>query len=120
MQNNDDAKYLENVVKQRDLFAFACEDKDDMSDLINELCVKQKLGVNIIYCAPADRCLYNPSIPKSELRYVYCQIWFIVPIYTVYFNIFLEQSYGIPCLSRGSCHGPDTINKQIVRYVLNT
>ncbi|KAH8286139.1 hypothetical protein KR054_003225 [Drosophila jambulina] len=68
MQNNDDAKYLENVVKQRDLFAFACEDKDDMSDLINELCVKQKLGVNIIYCAPADRCLYTPSIPKSELR----------------------------------------------------
>ncbi|KAH8258805.1 hypothetical protein KR038_009819 [Drosophila bunnanda] len=68
MQNNDDAKYLENVVKQRDLFAFACEDKDDMSDLINELCVKQKLGVNIIYCAPADRCLYSPTIPKSELR----------------------------------------------------
>ncbi|KAH8322040.1 hypothetical protein KR059_000920 [Drosophila kikkawai] len=68
MQNTDDAKYLENVVKQRDLFAFACEDKDDMSDLINELCVKQKLGVNIIYCPPADRCLYTPSIPKSELR----------------------------------------------------
>ncbi|XP_020816234.1 structural maintenance of chromosomes protein 5 [Drosophila serrata] len=68
MQNNEDAKYLENVVRQRDLFAFACEDKDDMSDLINELCVKQKLGVNIIYCAPADRCLFTPSIPKSELR----------------------------------------------------
>lgn len=70
MQNNDAAKYLENVVKQRDLMAFACEDKEDMSDLINELCVKQKLGVNIIYCAPSNRCMYSPTIPKSELRYV--------------------------------------------------
>ncbi|XP_016987937.1 structural maintenance of chromosomes protein 5 [Drosophila rhopaloa] len=68
VENHEDAKYLENVVSQRDLFAFSCEDKEDMSDLINELCVKQKLGVNIIYCAPADKCLYSPSIPRSELR----------------------------------------------------
>ncbi|EDV40819.1 uncharacterized protein Dana_GF23727 [Drosophila ananassae] len=68
MQNIDAAKYLENVVKQRDLMAFSCEDKEDMSDMINELCVKQKLGVNIIYCAPSNRCMYTPTIPKSELR----------------------------------------------------
>ncbi|KAH8295721.1 hypothetical protein KR018_005816 [Drosophila ironensis] len=68
MQSNDAAKYLENVVKQRDLLAFACEDKQDMSDLTNELCVKQKLGVNIIYCDPAQRCIYGPSISLQELR----------------------------------------------------
>ncbi|XP_017072488.1 structural maintenance of chromosomes protein 5 [Drosophila eugracilis] len=68
VENQEDAKYLENVVSQRDLFAFACEDKEDMSDLINELCVKQKLGVNIIYCAPADRVMYNPSISRNDLR----------------------------------------------------
>ncbi|XP_017141834.1 structural maintenance of chromosomes protein 5 [Drosophila miranda] len=68
MESEDAAKYLENVVKQRDLFAFACEDKTDMSDLINELCVRQKLGVNIIYCAPADTCSYSPTVPRSELR----------------------------------------------------
>jgi len=39
-----------------------------MSDLINELCVKQKLGVNIIFCAPADRVMYSPSISKNDLR----------------------------------------------------
>ncbi|XP_016959600.1 structural maintenance of chromosomes protein 5 [Drosophila biarmipes] len=68
VENYEDAKYLENVVSQRDLFAFACEDKEDMSDLINELCVKQKLGVNIVFCAPADRVMYSPSISKNDLR----------------------------------------------------
>lgn len=60
---------MENVVAQRDLFAFACEDKGDMSDLINELCVKQKLGVNVIYCAPSDRLVYSPKTPIDDLRY---------------------------------------------------
>ncbi|XP_039487674.1 structural maintenance of chromosomes protein 5 [Drosophila santomea] len=68
VENHEDAKYLENVVSQRDLFAFACEDKEDMSDLINELCVKQKLGVNVIYCAPADRLMYCPKVPIGDLR----------------------------------------------------
>ncbi|XP_017042443.2 LOW QUALITY PROTEIN: structural maintenance of chromosomes protein 5 [Drosophila ficusphila] len=70
IENYEDAKYLENVVSQRDLFAFACEDKEDMSDIISELCVKQKLGVNIIFCAPADRIMYSPSIPRNELRHM--------------------------------------------------
>ncbi|KAI8041284.1 structural maintenance of chromosomes protein 5 [Drosophila gunungcola] len=68
VENYEDAKYLENVVSQRDLYAFACEDKEDMSDLINELCVKQKLGVNIIYCEPAERVMYSPSISRNDLR----------------------------------------------------
>nr|CAD29584.1 SMC5 protein [Drosophila melanogaster] len=68
VQNHEDAKFLENVVAQRDLFAFACEDKGDMSDLINELCVKQKLGVNVIYCAPSDRLVYSPKTPIDDLR----------------------------------------------------
>ncbi|EDV52678.2 structural maintenance of chromosomes protein 5 [Drosophila erecta] len=68
VENHEYAKYLENVVSQRDLFAFACENKEDMSDLINELCVKQKLGVNVIYCAPSDRLAYCPKIPIDDLR----------------------------------------------------
>ncbi|KAH8405322.1 hypothetical protein KR222_005352, partial [Zaprionus bogoriensis] len=61
------AMYLENVVRQRDLCAFICEDKGDMSELINELCVKQKLGVNILYCPPADSCSYTSTVPIAEL-----------------------------------------------------
>ncbi|XP_017128145.1 structural maintenance of chromosomes protein 5 [Drosophila elegans] len=68
VENYEDAKYLENVVSQRDLYAFACEDKEDMSELINELCVKQKLGVNIIYCEPVERVMYSPSISRNDLR----------------------------------------------------
>lgn len=61
------AMYLENVVSRRDLNAFICEDKSDMSDLINELCVKQKLGVNILYCAPAESLMYTSTVPIEEI-----------------------------------------------------
>ncbi|KAH8299636.1 hypothetical protein KR044_003821, partial [Drosophila immigrans] len=67
IKSEDAAMYLENLIRQRDLYAFACEDKNDMSDLINELCVKQKLSVNIIYCAPGNRCLYTSTVPLSEI-----------------------------------------------------
>jgi len=67
ISSEEAAMYLENVVRQRDLYAFVCEDKNDMSDLINELCVKQKLSVNVLYCAPADRCLYTSTVPLSEI-----------------------------------------------------
>lgn len=60
--------YLENVVSRRDLNAFVCEDKSDMSDLINELCVKQKLSVNILYCAPGDCLKYTSTVPLEEIR----------------------------------------------------
>ncbi|XP_064544935.1 structural maintenance of chromosomes protein 5 [Drosophila montana] len=67
IKSEEGAMYLENVVRQRDLYAFACEDKGDMSDLINELCVKQKLSVNVMYCAPADVCMFTPTVPISEI-----------------------------------------------------
>lgn len=68
IKSEEGAMYLENVVRQRDLYAFACEDKSDMSDLINELCVKQKLSVNVMYCAPADTCMFTSTVPISEIR----------------------------------------------------
>ncbi|KAH8396756.1 hypothetical protein KR215_003906, partial [Drosophila sulfurigaster] len=67
IKSPDAAMCLENLIRQRDLYAFACEDKNDMSDLINELCVKQRLSVNIIYCAPGNRCLYTSTVPLSEI-----------------------------------------------------
>ncbi|EDW19752.2 uncharacterized protein Dmoj_GI11335 [Drosophila mojavensis] len=67
IKSEEGAMYLENVVRQRDLFAFACEDKNDMSDLIDELCVKQKLSVNVMYCAPADKCFFKPTVPITEV-----------------------------------------------------
>ncbi|EDV90246.1 GH23715 [Drosophila grimshawi] len=70
IKSDEAAMYLENVVRQRDLYAFACEDKIDMSDLINELCVKQKLSVNVIYCGPADRCLFTSRVPITEIMQI--------------------------------------------------
>ncbi|KAM8707516.1 hypothetical protein ACLKA7_005060 [Drosophila subpalustris] len=67
IKSEEGAMYLENVVRQRDLYAFACEDKNDMSDLINELCVKQRLSVNVMYCAPGNRCLHTSAVPITEI-----------------------------------------------------
>ncbi|XP_023031430.1 structural maintenance of chromosomes protein 5 [Drosophila willistoni] len=70
MANDDEAKYLENVIPYRDLYAFSCEDKSVMSQLINELCVKQKLSVNIIYCEPVKVCSFKPTVPLDKLRHM--------------------------------------------------
>lgn len=70
ISSGEAAMYLENVIRERDLYAFVCEDKNDMSDLINELCVIQKLSVNVLYCAPADRCLYTSTVPLSEITHL--------------------------------------------------
>ncbi|ALC44295.1 Smc5 [Drosophila busckii] len=70
MKSEESAMYLENVIRQSDLHAFACEDKEDMSDLINELSVKQKLCVNIIYCEPTDRCTFRPIVPIADIAHM--------------------------------------------------
>ncbi|XP_017101542.2 structural maintenance of chromosomes protein 5 [Drosophila bipectinata] len=103
MQNNDASKYLENVVNARDLMAFSCEDKQDMSDLINELCVKQKLGVNVIYCNPSTQCMYTPKIPISELRSLGFHSY-LVELVTGPFPIInkLCAAYGIQNIPIGS------------------
>ncbi|KAH8259548.1 hypothetical protein KR026_006182 [Drosophila bipectinata] len=104
MQNNDASKYLENVVNARDLMAFSCEDKQDMSDLINELCVKQKLGVNVIYCNPSTQCMYTPKIPISELRRSLGFHSYLVELVTGPFPIInkLCAAYGIQNIPIGS------------------
>lgn len=63
------AKYFENVISIRDLLAFTCEDKDDVSLLVSELCVKQKLHINVGHAPPANRINYRADIPIENIRF---------------------------------------------------
>lgn len=62
------AKYLENTIPIKDLLAFSCESKSDLSLLTTELCTKKKLLVNIFHAPPPDESLFVPKIPIEEIR----------------------------------------------------
>ncbi|XP_055857163.1 structural maintenance of chromosomes protein 5 [Episyrphus balteatus] len=55
------AKYFENTIAVRDLLAFTCEDKQDMSKLIDCLRIQQHLSISILYSPPAEQCQYRPN-----------------------------------------------------------
>lgn len=60
------SKYFENVISNRDLLAFSCENSDDLQILFSCLRTEQKLGVNIIFTKPVRELQFtSPSI--SEL-----------------------------------------------------
>nr|XP_014089188.1 structural maintenance of chromosomes protein 5 [Bactrocera oleae] len=63
------AKYFENIISLRDLLAFTCEDKDDVSLLVSELCVKQKLHINVGHAPTSSRINYRPDIPIESIRF---------------------------------------------------
>ncbi|XP_017484448.1 PREDICTED: structural maintenance of chromosomes protein 5 [Rhagoletis zephyria] len=62
------AKYFENTISIRDLLAFTCENKEDVSLLVNELCVKQKLQVSVGHAPPASKINYRADVSIDSLR----------------------------------------------------
>ncbi|XP_067615843.1 structural maintenance of chromosomes protein 5 isoform X2 [Eurosta solidaginis] len=68
VRDPDHAKYFENTISTRDLLAFTCERKEDVSLLVNELCVKQKLQINVGHAPPANKLNYRADIPIESLR----------------------------------------------------
>lgn len=67
--NSEHAKYFENIISVRDLLAFTCEDKEDVSLLVSELCVKQKLHINVGHAPPANKINYRADIPIENIRF---------------------------------------------------
>lgn len=61
------AKYIESTVGIKDLVAFICTDKQDMSRLIQKLRNEMKLKVNIAYSAETDQVEYRPTVDMSQL-----------------------------------------------------
>lgn len=65
--DSSNAKYLENCIAERDLVAFTCEEKDDMSILHRKLRVEQKLSVNILHSSAATEVAHKARQPISKL-----------------------------------------------------
>ncbi|XP_055908199.1 structural maintenance of chromosomes protein 5 [Eupeodes corollae] len=65
VQDPNNAKYFENTIALRDLLAFTCESKTDMSKLVDILTIQQSLPISILYSPPAAQCEYRPSQPIS-------------------------------------------------------
>lgn len=57
------AKYLENVVANRDLQTFLCTDKEDMRDLIRIFRNELKLQANVGYAFPGENLRYSTKYP---------------------------------------------------------
>lgn len=68
VSNKDYAKYIENVIPQRDLIAFVCEDKEDMNRLVQYLRKEQKLVVNVLHSDPNKNVNMNPQVPLENIR----------------------------------------------------
>ncbi|XP_071035184.1 structural maintenance of chromosomes protein 5 [Parasteatoda tepidariorum] len=66
IENEDNCKYIENLISQRDLVAFVCEDKEDNKLLTQILRVQKKLNVNIVMAPdkPLD-CYRAPPLTKQ-------------------------------------------------------
>lgn len=63
------AKYLENCIADRDLTAFTCECKEDMSLLHRKLRVEQKLNANMLHSNAATTVMYRAHRDINELRH---------------------------------------------------
>lgn len=68
VSNPNFAKYLENTISPRDLYAFSCENAADVSTFTTELCVKHNLMLNIFHAPPPDESIFNPRYKIDQIR----------------------------------------------------
>lgn len=62
------AKYLENCIADRDLTAFTCECKEDMTLLHKKLRIELKLNANMLHSDPATSIKYRAPRDINQLR----------------------------------------------------
>jgi hypothetical protein len=68
--NSSDAKYVEQIIPNRDLLAFTCEDIEDMNNLVKILRHQKNLKVNIVHSGSEHppSSSFEPSVAISNLR----------------------------------------------------
>lgn len=67
VKNQQNAKYVENIISIKDLTAFVCTDKQDMGKLIKKFRNELRLAVNVAYSDPDEHVMYEPDIPIENL-----------------------------------------------------
>uniref|UniRef100_A0A1B0GQF2 Structural maintenance of chromosomes protein 5 n=1 Tax=Phlebotomus papatasi TaxID=29031 RepID=A0A1B0GQF2_PHLPP len=114
LKNLADGKFLENIISQRDLLAFVCEDVNDMKLLVKKLTHEMKLSVNIVQSDPAEKIKFTPSIPINQLRrygftkYILDMVEGPVPILN-----YICQIYNVHNIPVGTNRSSDMIDEII-------
>ncbi|XP_014204116.1 structural maintenance of chromosomes protein 5 [Copidosoma floridanum] len=62
------SKFFENLISQRDLTAFVCEDKNDMNMLLKYLRTQQKLKINAVHSDPNKEVNDAPRVPLENIK----------------------------------------------------
>lgn len=62
------AKYFESSISPRDLYAFVCEDVNDMNLLLRYLREEQNLTVNVLHVDPSRQVSRAPRVPLEQIK----------------------------------------------------
>uniref|UniRef100_T1H8U4 Uncharacterized protein n=1 Tax=Rhodnius prolixus TaxID=13249 RepID=T1H8U4_RHOPR len=72
VKNREHAKYVEKVIPYRDIIAFICESPQDTTKLLTVLRDREKMKINVLNSAAAEKDLreiYPPPVPLSAIKY---------------------------------------------------
>ena len=69
MKDSKYAKYLENIVSNKDLVAFICEDAEDVKRFMHQM-HSMKLTVNIFHVVPEHSSTFQPQHSIDHYQYV--------------------------------------------------
>ena len=69
MKDPSDAMYVEAQIPHRDLYAFTCEDKQDMNAFLAKTRDELRLKVSALHSGENYNRPYPPNIPLPKLRY---------------------------------------------------
>ena len=67
MKDPSDAMYVEAQIPQRDLYAFTCEDKQDMNAFLAKMRDELRLKVSVLHSGENYNKPYPPNIPLPKL-----------------------------------------------------
>ncbi|XP_073975871.1 structural maintenance of chromosomes 5 isoform X3 [Rhodnius prolixus] len=71
VKNREHAKYVEKVIPYRDIIAFICESPQDTTKLLTVLRDREKMKINVLNSAAAEKDLreiYPPPVPLSAIK----------------------------------------------------
>ena len=68
VNNMAHAKYIESHISVKDMFAFVCENKEDMELFFSELRDKQDLRVSAVEMPIRSSAQFRPSKPIEDYR----------------------------------------------------
>ena len=72
------AKYLENIVSNKDLVAFICEDAEDVKQFMNQMHA-MKLTVNIFHIVQEHSNTFQPQHTIDRYKYAFIALAAIFP-----------------------------------------